>query len=94
MPREVGLRLRAAYEASADLVADSMSDQDPILGADRAGLSEGPQHGRWRTPLLAAVAVLIVAAGTVLAIDQARSNRAASPPTPRRLLNNPRVSAC
>jgi hypothetical protein len=81
VPREVELRLRAAYEASADLVADSMSDQDPILGADRADLTVGVKHPRWRTPLLAAVAVLIVTAGTVLAIDQARSHRAASPPT-------------
>ena len=76
MPSDVELRLRAAYEASADLLADT--PPAPEL-AGHIDASDGHAWRRWRTPLLAAVAVLIIAVGTVLAVDRPGSHQAASP---------------
>jgi hypothetical protein len=76
MSSDVELRLRAAYEASADLIADT--PPAPEL-AGRSDAGDGHAWRRWRTPLLAAVAVLIIAVGTVLALDRPGSHRAASP---------------
>src|SRR6266496_218298 len=75
MPTDVELRLRAAYEASADLIADNPPARE-LAGHIDAG--DGRAWRRWRTPLLAAVAVLIIAShthyvltgNTVLRLDQ------------------------
>ncbi len=75
MSSDVEVRLRAAYEASANLIADTPSARE-LAGPIDAG--DGHAWRRWRTPLLAAVAVLIIAVGTVLAVDRG-SHRAASP---------------
>jgi len=75
MSSDVEVRLRAAYEASANLIADTPSARE-LAGPIDAG--DGRAWRRWRTPLLAAVAVLIIAVGTVLAVDRG-SHRAASP---------------
>ena len=76
MSSDVELRLRAAYEASANLIADTPPARELAEPIDA-----GDGHGwrRWRTPLLAALAVLIIAVGTVLAVERPGSHRAASP---------------
>jgi hypothetical protein len=66
--RDVEARLRAALHGYADVVDDQPPRRSPVTGA-RGGSAALPVRG-WRAPLLVAAAVLAVAGGTWVVVDQ------------------------
>ena len=67
-PRDVEARLRNALNAYADVVDDEPPRRAPVAGA-RGGRAAVPVRG-WRAPLLVAAAVLAVAGGAWVVVDQ------------------------
>jgi hypothetical protein len=88
--RNVETRLRAALHAYADVV-DEEAPRRPALGRAPA---VAPVRG-WRTPLLVAAAVLAVAGGTWVVVDQATgpSSTAASGADAAMLEGDPRAES-
>jgi hypothetical protein len=67
-PRDVESRLRASLHAYAEVVDDEPPRRSPVARA-RGGSPGSPVRG-WRAPLLVAAAVIAVAGGAWLVVDQ------------------------